>query len=1075
MILSHKLCFGCCLLWPWVLTLVGSLAPPLFLVYKKTSKTSKSSIRRIPATTTTTTRIPRYFQDDRISSTVTDRPIEKRTSSKSSWVPRLAYVVVAQIQHSLQKRDEERSVGRTMGDSIGKEKETTESESKDERIPSVVSLGIDSIPVSTAASIAEILSDLPPEIPEVRLQLEDMIRLEKTSHIPDSFFQMPASGAPTSTESSPAMWNLTQDIITEEEYETSEVPEFDSGVIKRLENETGISISAHKNTTVETSPSEEVLDINETDTIDEQKSKELNTYQQSSIVLEEDNTEQSIQRRAAEISHSFYAKDFRPAWFAKNPHLQTITGTLARQESMYFPTTGNLILSKFQWDHRERIETPDGDFFDVDWKFATQPVEDATVLSKEGTYFLEPHSRTPLVLICHGLQSNTQSPLTKDMAISFNNVGMDVVAINFRGCSGEPNHTPMGYHLSYTDDLELMVQRISRQYPGRSIYLSGFSLGANVVTKFLADIGSKAVIDYNICGAAANAVPFDLTRTQSINRPGFSGRVYGDKLCDSLKNRVYDSMDAGVEYNFTRDELANCTTCKEFDELVVCSVYEDFDDADDYHRKSSTFDRLHQIMVPQFILQALDDPFMEGSTNPENDPNMACRIKYTEHGGHCGYIFHSEERDKVETSFMPRELARFVEHVHKVRTGQIPSKVALQQYASPPSDDYSSENSDERKEQAYVTAKSFETMEYNPAPWARNEHLQTIAGTLFRHQSKYVPQKSSSKLLEAFLQPRKEFEWDERQRIFTPDNDFFDVDWKHVDNEGKSDKPLVLICHGLQSDSSSPLAQDMAKAFNNQGMDAACINFRGCSGEINKTPVGYHLGFTDDLKQMIDYVNKDYPGRRIYLSGFSLGANVVAACLAEFGASTHRRNVYGAAVNAVPFDMPKAQLNLNKNGITKSLYGTRLLKSMIDRIEESYDQIKFHFPKEEAAKCRTIMDMENLVIAPVFGFRDAHDYYRKASTLYKVDSVAVPALVIQAKDDPFFKGQSTPELLVPGRPLRIQLTEHGGHCGYVLHSINDDHDSPETSWMPTQLARFLKHVDDTFQPKSDATLKQTIS
>jgi hypothetical protein len=500
---------------------------------------------------------------------------------------------------------------------------------------------------------------------------------------------------------------------------------------------------------------------------------------------------------------------------------------------------------------------------------------------------------------------------------------------------------------------------------------------------------------------------------------------------------------------------------------VVCSVYSDFKDADDYHRKSSTYDRLDQVMVPQFMLQALDDPFLKGSTNPVNDPSLPCKIKYTKHGGHCGYVFHSEESDKVETSFMPRELARFVEHVHQVRTGQKSTKVALRTQPSLDSSSIKhdpSESSQKRRELATLASHSFESREFNPVPWARNEHLQTIMGTLFRRESMYVQADPWSSLLKALLGPKDDFQWDERQRMATPDNDFFDVDWKFVDHKD-SEKPLVLICHGLQSDSSSPLVKDMAKAFNNVGMEAACINFRGCSGEMNKTPVGYHLGFTEDLKQMIVHVNEMYPGRRIYLSGFSLGANVVTKCLAELGDTVYDYNVYGAAVNAVPFDMPKANRNLNRNGLTKSLYGSRLLASMVDRIEKSYEHIQFHFPKEEAAKCRTIMDMENLVIASVHGFKDAYDYYEKMSTLNKVDEVVVPELVIQSKDDPFFVGQAIPTPVDPTRPLRIQITEHGGHCGYVLHSGDEEGSAPETSWMPTELARFLAHIDETFGSK----------
>ena len=200
-----------------------------------------------------------------------------------------------------------------------------------------------------------------------------------------------------------------------------------------------------------------------------------------------------LRGNAAEISHSFQTKEFKPAWFARNNHLQTIAGVFSRQDSAYFPptTTGKKqSIKKFRWDERERIETSDGDFFDVDWKFSDSD-------ERVG----EPSTEVPLVLICHGLQSNSDSPLAKDMAMAFNNVGMDAACINFRGCSGELNRNTLGYHLSFTDDLTHMVELVAAKRPGAPIYLSGFSLEANVVTKFLTDMGTEAT-KYNICGAA---------------------------------------------------------------------------------------------------------------------------------------------------------------------------------------------------------------------------------------------------------------------------------------------------------------------------------------------------------------------------------------------------------------------------------------------------------------------------------------------------------------------------------------------------------------------------------------------
>ena len=764
---------------------------------------------------------------------------------------------------------------------------------------------------------------------------------------------------------------------------------------------------------------------------------------------------EDLRREASEVSHSFKTQEFKPAWFARNNHLQTIAGVFSRDDSAYFPSTTNSethLLKSFQWDERQRVETSDGDFFDVDWKFSDSH-------DRVG----RPSTHVPVVLICHGLQSNSDSPLAREMAMSFNHIGMDAACINFRGCSGELNRLPMGYHLSFTDDLAYMVELVAAKRPGAPIYLSGFSLGANVVTKYLADMGTDA-LKYNICGAAVNAIPFNLTATRpNFNDPGISKSLYGDRLLESLTNRVVESMEV-QNYTFSKEQLLQCKTVLEFDDLVVCSVY-DFDDADDYHRKSSTSDILHKVMVPVFVVQALDDPFMVGQENPPNDSEMPLRIQYTEEGGHCGYVFHSEQNGDCKTSWMPTQLARFLKHVEE-------NKVKKDE-ASKPDQIIRSSEEEKRKRHAARVSHAFETREFSPEWYATNPHFQTIMGTLYREETMYSNPMDGILTLpweDKKAGPITRFQWDERQRMETIDGDFFDVDWKFSNLGERVDKssvdvPLVLICHGLQSNSESPLVKDMTIAFKKIGLDVACINFRGCSGEINLTPTGYHLGFTADLKQMIEHVNNKFPHKRIYLSGFSLGANVVTKCLAEMGDTAHKYNICGAAVNAIPFDMTKSNLNLNEDGITKSIYGDRLLKSMIQRVEESYDTIGFSFPREKARECKTIMDMENLVIAPVFGFEDAWDYYKKCSTKNILDEVSVPQFVIQCLDDPFFEGQENPTNDAE-RPLRISYTKHGGHCGYVFHTKKED-EKHETSWMPTELARFLSHVEENLQSRSD--------
>jgi predicted alpha/beta-fold hydrolase len=802
--------------------------------------------------------------------------------------------------------------------------------------------------------------------------------------------------------------------------------------------------------------------------------------------------------RAAKVSHSFSPRSFDPAWFARNPHFQTIMGVIQRQESMYANSVWDLLLSSvlssskrsqrstnaanttlssFEWDERQRMQTPDGDFFDVDWKYSHSHSDDR--IGRPSAEELR-----PLVLICHGLQSNSQSPLAKDMATAYNDIGMDAACINFRGCGGEINRTPFGYHLSFTDDLQIMVEHIKTQFPNKPIYLSGFSLGANVVTKFLSDLGNDAK-RYNIHGAAVNAVPFDLMKIyKNLNEPGLSKTLYGNRLLKSLADRTKESLEVyhgdDMPMPFSLEKIDDCKLIIDLENLVICSLFP-FTDAFDYYRKSSTIDILHQVAVPELVVQAMDDPFLLGNVCPQNDPASPLRIHYTEYGGHCGFVCQSNNDKNYQTGWMPTELARFLYHVENNRRGIV---VEEEETIITTSDRVSAthsrplyfslfgkssvsrtpEETEKRRLAAEIT-QSFQAREFRPSFYATNSHLQTILGVFSRDEMKYTGSGVGALFLSLIWNNDKSgtvasFEWDERQRMETPDGDFFDVDWKFSDSDDRigrteEEAPLVLICHGLQSNSGSPLVKDMATAYNRIGMDAACLNFRGCGGEINRTPRSYHVGFTDDLKLMIADVNSKFPNKPIYLSGFSLGSNVVTKFLADIGPDAEKYNIWGAAVNALPMDMTKTWKNINEPGVSKRLYGDRLLQSMIERVEESYDKIAFPFPKEKARACKTILDMENIVIAPVFGFDNAHDYYEKMKTVNILDRVEVPQFVVQALDDPFFQGAQNPET-DSSMPLRIHYTQHGGHCGYVFHSQEES--DYTTSWMPTEMARFLNHV-----------------
>jgi len=392
--------------------------------------------------------------------------------------------------------------------------------------------------------------------------------------------------------------------------------------------------------------------------------------------------------------------------------------------------------------------------------------------------------------------------------------------------------------------------------------------------------------------------------------------------------------------------------------------------------------------------------------------------------------------------------------------------------------------------------------DFDPPLWLRNCHVQTIAGFLWREHVKegsYVsrsegPWRMISRLWNAFLssansnnQQAQPAFWDHRERIETPDGDWFHADSKMVSKHHKNnDKPppTVLIVHGLESNTNSPAVKEMAVSFQAQGMNVVGLNFRGCSGTPNDTLGGYHLGFTDDLRLYLDKLvaeNERQARPTIYLAGFSLGANVVLKCLGELGAAAVTEyNIAGAAVLCAPLDQARNAPQLAAPGINRSVYSRNLMRTMKERVRESLDRFcdgdeqtdKFDY--QRCMQATTITEIDDAFIAPVYGFRDCWDYYQQTSSIHFLDSIAVPTLILNAEDDPFFDSQQpwpvNRSVENGGNlPLKLIRTKYGGHLGYVWHRVESDdprllpapmEEQHTPSWAAAQLGRFLGHVQE---------------
>ena len=290
--------------------------------------------------------------------------------------------------------------------------------------------------------------------------------------------------------------------------------------------------------------------------------------------------------------------NFRPAWWLKNCHAQTLWPSLFRPRSAITLT-------------RERLELADGDFLDLDWGM---------------------ENSGPLVLILHGLEGNDRSHYTRPLLQYLSGQGLHPLLMYFHGCSNEVNRLPRAYHSGETTDLDAVVQHLKTRYPDKPIYAVGFSLGGNVLLKWLGETGS----DNPLTAAAAISVPFDLDNTATKLNSGISRiyqRYFMDKLHRSLQRKI-----SHVELPVDVLTALQSKTIREYDDQVTAPLHQ-FRDADDYYQQSSSRHYLHAIAKPTLIIHAEDDPFMTRAAIPtQAELSDQITLELCRHGGHVGFI-----------------------------------------------------------------------------------------------------------------------------------------------------------------------------------------------------------------------------------------------------------------------------------------------------------------------------------------------------------------------------------------------------------------------------------------------------
>jgi len=292
--------------------------------------------------------------------------------------------------------------------------------------------------------------------------------------------------------------------------------------------------------------------------------------------------------------------------------------------------------------------------------------------------------------------------------------------------------------------------------------------------------------------------------------------------------------------------------------------------------------------------------------------------------------------------------------------------------------------------------------DYHPFFPLINGHLNTIFPAVFRRQP---------------LPPYS------RERITTPDNDFLDLDHLHSGN-----KQLAILCHGLEGSSDSQYIKGTARILHANGWDVTAMNYRSCSGEMNRQLQMYHSGATTDLHTIIGLLESAYEG--IALVGFSLGGNMMLKYLGDGVYPLNKKIEKGVAVS-VPLDLMGGSIEISKR--KNIIYDWRFLKTLREKAFEKHKQYPEAVRIENLNKVKTLSDFDNYFTAPIHGFKDAADYYTKCSSKQFLTAIKIPTLILQAQDDPFLSESCYPiQETKANNLLTLMLPKHGGHVGFSL-------------------------------------------
>ena len=328
---------------------------------------------------------------------------------------------------------------------------------------------------------------------------------------------------------------------------------------------------------------------------------------------------------------------------------------------------------------------------------------------------------------------------------------------------------------------------------------------------------------------------------------------------------------------------------------------------------------------------------------------------------------------------------------------------------------------------------------YRAPWWLPGGHLQTLYGALVG---------------------RSKLDW-KRERWDTPDGDFVDVDRL----PGPAGAPLIALFHGLEGGSNSHYAGALALELARRGWRGAVPHFRGCSGEPNRLPRAYHSGDAEEIGWILRHLRSEPSGTPLFAVGVSLGGNALLKWLGEDARATEV--LAAAAAVSAPFDLMAAGDALGRG--FNLVYTRAFLATMKKKGEHKLERFPGLFDGEAMRRARTLREFDEVVTAPLHGFRDTDDYWTRASAKPVLGRIAVPTLLLNARNDPFL-----PEAALPGHDevsasVRLEFPDQGGHASFVSAPFPGN-----LGWMPRRVAAFFAEAMAGRETRSPAYANGTM-